>query len=207
MNFPSRLELFLNNYDVILESYSYNVLLHFTLDFFPQRERSDSAASLQRWLSADERRTQYSNMNSTSMESAHSSSSRGSDVQLQGGNNQRGFGGSYSASTGCSSKVITNTLNISGRNIEQPNLAQVALALMKAKKAGQLPSAFGDKEMFDGAGRPVQPGGQGQPAPAPTVPPDVTSNMQQRRSVQVWLPKTYNFQITPVCFRILTTFK
>jgi hypothetical protein len=106
------------------------------------------------------------------MESAHSSSSRGSDVQLQGNGNQRGFGGSYSASN-----------NMGGPNTVQPNLAQVAMALMKAKKAGQLPSALGDKAVIEGTGRPIQAGGQGQPAPAPSVPPDVTSNMQQRRSV------------------------
>lgn len=160
-------------------------------DFFPQRQRSDSAASIQQWLTADDRRTQFSNMKSISMESGQSSSSRGSDVQLQGPNaqsGQRGFGGSYSASTGCSSKVITNTLNISGGVVEQPKLAQVAIALMKAKAAGQLPSALGNKavvERVGAANTQDQPGGPGQPPPEPSVPPDVTtSTMQQRRSVQ-----------------------
>ena len=156
-------------------------------DFFPQpqRDRSDSAVSIQRWLTTDDRRNQFSNMKSLSMESGHSSSSRGSDAQQAVNNsNQRGFGGSYSASTGCSSKVITNTLNISGRSVEQPKLAQVAIALMKAKAAGELPSALGSKAVVEGAkvGQ-GQTAGQGQGPPNPSVPPDVTSNMQQRRSV------------------------
>ena len=48
------------------------------------------------------------------------------------------FGGSYSASGGGS---MQSTLT--GR-AERPKLAQVAAALLKAKREGQLPSAFGD---------------------------------------------------------------
>jgi hypothetical protein len=152
-------------------------------DFFPyQRERSGSAASIQQWmLSADDRRSQYVNMQSVSMESAHSSSSRGSEAQQA---DKRGFGGSYSAATGCSSKVISNTLSLSAG---QPKLAQVAAALLKAKAAGELPSALGDKAVVE---RKISQT-QGQPG---GVPPDV----QQTRSVRLnellrheadpWLP-------------------
>jgi hypothetical protein len=124
-------------------------------------------------------------MKSISMESGHSSSSRGSDAQQAANNsNQRGFGGSYSAATGCSSKVITNTLNIVGGKVEQPKLAQVAIALMKAKAAGELPSALGNKAVVESANAGQgQTGGQGQGPPNPSVPPDVTPSMQQRRSV------------------------
>jgi len=120
-------------------------------------DRRDSSASLQRYLSNDERRAQYSAMKSLSMESGQSSSSRGSDNQQD----KRGFGGSYSAATGCSSKVIANTLNISGAP-DQPKLAQVALALMKAKNAGELPSAFGNKAVVEqrlNQSQAVDPGG------------------------------------------------
>lgn len=126
-------------------------------------ERRDSTGSLQRYLSVDEKRSQYLNMNSLSMESGQSSSSKGSDTQ-----DKRGFGGSYSAATGCSSKVIANTLNI-GAALELPNLAQVASALMKAKVAGELPSALGNKAVVERvsqaqAGRqPAEPDGQGVP--------------------------------------------
>jgi len=112
------------------------------------------------------------------MESAHSSSSRGSDAN--NADRQRGFGGSYSATTGCSSKVISNTLNISAG---QPKLAQVAIALMKAKVAGELPSALGDKAVIERQMSQAA-GGQGQPPPA-GQPPDVagsTTLLQQRRS-------------------------
>ena len=147
------------------------------LDFFPQqRERSDSSASLQQWLTADDRRNQYSNMKSMSMESAHSSSSRGSDADRQ----QRGFGGSYSAATGCSSKVISNTLNISAG---QPKLAQVAIALMKAKVAGELPSALGDKAVIE---RQLSQAAAGGPGPPPAGQPDIAAsatNLQLNRSV------------------------
>ena len=150
------------------------------LDFFPQRERSGSAISLQQWLTADDRRNQFANMQSMSMESANSSSSRGSDADRQ----QRGFGGSYSAATGCSSKVISNTLNISGG---QPKLAQVAIALMKAKAAGELPSALGDKAVIE---RQLSQAAAGGPGPPPAGQPDVaasTNNFQLNRSVEAWL--------------------
>ena len=150
-------------------------------DFFPSHfERSDSAVSLQQWLTPEDRRRQYINMKSISMESAHSSSSRGSD-----GNNadkQRGFGGSYSAATGCSSKVISNTLNISAG---QPKLAQVAIALMKAKVAGELPSALGDKAVVERQISQIA-GGPGQPPAAGQLDVEAsTANLQQRRSVHL----------------------
>ena len=53
------------------------------------------------------------------------------------------MGGSYSAATGSSSKIV-DSLNLKGGTIKagQPKLAQVATMLLAAKAAGQLPSAL-----------------------------------------------------------------
>lgn len=83
----------------------------------------------------------YLNVKSLSVDSQKSSaSSRGSDSSP----GLKSIGGSYSARTGASSKIIADSCNlpppVSG---PMPKLGQVAAALLRAKKAGQLPSAFG----------------------------------------------------------------
>ena len=86
--------------------------------------------------SATDRREKYLNVKSLSTESGmSSSSSRGSDTQP----GLKIIGGSYSAATGSSSKIIDSLKLV---NNGQPKLAQVASALLKAKAAGQLPSAL-----------------------------------------------------------------
>jgi len=81
-------------------------------------------------------RRQYLTVKSLSTESAKSSaSSRGSDTSP----GHKSFGGSYSAKTGVDPFATTP-----GDGSGKAKLATVAAALLKAKKSGQLPSAFGD---------------------------------------------------------------
>ena len=89
-----------------------------------------------------DKRNQYLNVKSLSMDSQKSSaSSRGSDTSP----GMKSLGGSYSAATGASSKLLAQSLKLPpGSSAQQPKLAQVAAQLLKAKREGQLPSAFGD---------------------------------------------------------------
>lgn len=119
-------------------------------------------------LPADHRRERYTAVKSMSMESGKSSgSSRGStdvtnaQIPLHLG---RPIGGSYSAKTGCSSKLIGEAFKIN-ESSAMPKLAQVARALMAAKNAGELPSAL--SKPYDEFGNPnpatVGAGQNGQP--------------------------------------------
>jgi hypothetical protein len=151
-----------------------------------------------------ERRSRYLNQQTKSLstESAMSSaSSKGSDNTQQqaaaaaaaaasaaGGtlSKMMGMGGSYSASTGSSSKIVDMWGPALGRTgTQQPRLAVVAAALLKAKAAGQLPSAlksvkketeaYSDKLKVDtgengNAVQPQSPGGPQQQA-MPQRPP------------------------------------
>ncbi len=85
---------------------------------------------------------------SLSTESAmSSSSSKGSDTQAAQQAQMmklRPMGGSYSAASGSSSKIVDEwkPFDMSRGSRQQPRLAVVATALLKAKAEGQLPSAL-----------------------------------------------------------------
>ena len=105
---------------------------------FAQPRRKLSLAPTQ---TASEKRRNLFAKKSLSQDSAASKTSSGN------GNDQPPqsifMGGSYSASTGCSSKIVDSwrpgTMNSSTGT---PRLAQVAHELMRAKAAGELPSAL-----------------------------------------------------------------
>ncbi len=96
--------------------------------------------------SAKDRRKEFLQIKSLSQESALSSaSSRGSDSSP----GAKIIGGSYSAASGASSRIVASGATPGGAWADpaaapdhRPRLAQVASALMQAKAAGQLPSAL-----------------------------------------------------------------
>ena len=89
---------------------------------------------------ARERRERFLNVKSLSQESAMSSASSRGSANRPGG--KMLVGGSYSATTGGSSKIADSWSPFAPPGTNRPRLAQVATALMKAKAEGNLPSAL-----------------------------------------------------------------